>query len=262
MKENPLMRRTWYSLVVIAIFASSLLITLTGCHKKVAPPPPAAAKTETPQPSTQAAPAPTISLTVSPDAIEAGQSTTLSWTSSNATTVTIDNGVGTAESSGKRTVSPSASTTYQARATGPGGNTVAQARVTVTAPQPAANPPVNPTVSDALFFEQNIKDAYFDYDQYNIRPDAQSALQTDARALNQRPSLRITIEGHCDERGSEKYNLALGDRRANAARDFLVGQGISAGRIDSISYGKEKNECEAHTEECWQSNRRAHLVMR
>lgn len=256
------MRRTRYSLVVIALFALSLLITLTGCHKKVAPPPPAPTKTETPAPPLAVAPAPTVSLTVSPDAIEAGQSTTLSWTSSNATNVTIDNGVGTVESSGKRTVSPSASTTYQARATGAGGNTVAQARVTVTAPQPAVIPTVNPTVSDALFFEQNIKDAYFDYDQYNIRPDAQSALQADARALNQRPGIRITIEGHCDERGSEKYNLALGDRRANAAKDFLVGLGISAGRVDTVSYGKEKNECEAHTEECWQKNRRAHVVMR
>jgi peptidoglycan-associated lipoprotein len=258
------MRRTSYSLLAIAIFASSLLITLTGCHKKVtAPPPAASAKVETPiPPPTPVAPAPTISLKVSPDAIDAGQSTTLSWTSSNATTVTIDNGVGTVESSGSRTISPTASTTYQARATGPGGNTVAQARVTVTVPQPAVNIPVTPTINDAAFFDQNIKDAFFDYDQYNIRSDAQAALQADARALNQRPNIRITIEGHCDERGSEKYNLALGDRRANAARDFLVGQGISAGRIDTISYGKEKNECEAHTEDCWQRNRRAHLVMR
>jgi peptidoglycan-associated lipoprotein len=264
MKENPPMRRTWYSLVATAIFASSLLITLTGCHKKVVPPPPvAAAKTETPAPPAPPAPAPKISLSVSPDAIEAGQSTTLSWTSSNATTVIIDNGVGTVESSGSRRIGPKASTTYEARATGPGGTAVAQARVTVTTPPPVVSAtPVTPTISDALFFEQNIKDAYFDYDQYNIRPDAQDALQADARALNQRSSIRITIEGHCDERGSEKYNLALGDRRANAAKDFLVGQGISAGRIDTISYGKEKNECEAHTEECWQRNRRAHPVMR
>jgi peptidoglycan-associated lipoprotein len=257
------MRKPWYSIVVIALLALSLLITLTGCHRKVAPTPPAPAKTEAPPtPPPAAVPAPTISLTVSPDAIEAGQSTTLSWTSGNAATVNIDNGVGTVESSGSRTIKPSVSTTYQARATGAGGNTIAQARVTVTAPQPAVISPVNPVVSDALFFEQSIKDAYFDYDQYNIRPDAQSALQADARVLNQRPNIRITIEGHCDERGSEKYNLALGDRRANAARDFLVGQGISAGRIDTISYGKEKNECEAHTEECWQRNRRAHLLMR
>jgi peptidoglycan-associated lipoprotein len=119
-----------------------------------------------------------------------------------------------------------------------------------------------PAISDSEFFSHNIKDAFFDYDQYNIRDDARAALQADARVLRERPGIRVTIEGHCDERGSEKYNLALGDRRANAAKDFLVSQGIDGSRIDTISYGKERNVCEQHNEECWQLNRRAHLVMR
>jgi peptidoglycan-associated lipoprotein len=258
------MRRSRYLLIFAALFMLSLLITLTGCRKKnVGPTPPVTPKAEIPQQPPAAVPAPAISLTASPNAIEAGQSTTLTWTSSNATTVSINNGVGTVESSGSRPVSPTASTTYQAKATGPDGKTaVAEARVTVTVPQAITVPTTTPTVSDAKYFEDNVKDAYFDYDQYNIRGDAQTALQADARLLNARPNIRITIEGHCDERGSEKYNLALGDRRANAARDFLVSQGISAGRIDTISYGKEKNTCEAHTEDCWQQNRRAHFVMR
>jgi peptidoglycan-associated lipoprotein len=258
------MRISRYLLIFAALFMLSLLIMLTGCRKKsIGPtPPPVAPKAETTQPPA-AVPAPAISLTASPNAIEAGQSTTLSWTSSNATTVSIDNGVGTVESSGSRMIKPMTSTTYKAKATGPDGKTaVAEARVTVTAPQAISVSAVTPTVSDAKYFEDNIKDAYFDYDQYTIRADAQTALQADARLLNARPSIRVTIEGHCDERGSEKYNLALGDRRANAARDFLVNQGISAGRIDTISYGKEKNVCEAHTEDCWQQNRRAHFVMR
>jgi peptidoglycan-associated lipoprotein len=175
--------------------------------------------------------------------------------------VTIDNGVGTVEPSGSRNVSPSASTTYMARATGPGGTAVAEARVTVTAPT-AITPPALPAINDSEFFLANIKDAFFDYDQYNIREDAQAALQADARALNQRPSIRITIEGHCDERGSEKYNLALGDRRANAVKEYLVGQGVSASRIDTISYGEERPFCEDHNETCWQDNRRGHIVMR
>jgi len=119
-----------------------------------------------------------------------------------------------------------------------------------------------PAISDSEFFSNTIKDAFFDYDQYNIRDDAREALIADAAALKQRPGIRITIEGHCDERGSERYNLALGDRRANAAKEFLVGQGIDSSRIDTVSYGKERNFCEEHTEECWQLNRRAHVVMR
>jgi peptidoglycan-associated lipoprotein len=148
-----------------------------------------------------------------------------------------------------------------AKATGPGGNAVAEARVTVTAP-PAVTPPPPPAISDSEFFSSNIKDAFFDYDQYSIREDARAALQADARALGERSGIRFTIEGHCDERGSEKYNLALGDRRATAAKDFMVTQGVNSSRIDTISYGKERNFCEEHNEECWQLNRRAHLVLR
>jgi len=253
------MRR--YSLAAAAIILLALGLSGVGCAKKAPAPPPATTKETPPAPATPSAPAPTISLSASPSAIEKGQSTTLSWNSSNATGVTIDNGVGTVEPSGNRTISPSASTTYMARATGPGGNAVAEARVTVTAPA-AVTPPPMPAISDSEFFSNVIKDAFFDYDQYSIRDDAREALQADAVALKDRPGIRITIEGHCDERGSERYNLALGDRRANAAKEFLVSQGIDGSRIDTVSYGKERNFCEEHTEECWQLNRRAHIVMR
>ena len=253
------MRRSLYALAAAVLLA--LLVSGAGCGRKVTAPPPPVAKETSPPPPAPPAPAPTISLNASPSAIERGQSTTLSWNSSNATTVTIDNGVGTVEASGSRAIAPSVSTTFMARATGPGGSAVVEARVTVTAPT-AITPPPPPGISDSEFFTHSIKDAFFDYDQYNIRDDARAALQADARALKERPGIRVTIEGHCDERGSEKYNLALGDRRANAAKDFLVSQGIDGSRIDTISYGKERNVCEEHNEECWQLNRRAHLVMR
>jgi peptidoglycan-associated lipoprotein len=164
------------------------------------------------------------------------------------------------EATGSRTVSPSASTTYSARAKGPGGNALAETRVTVTAPT-AVIPPL-PSISDTAFFEANIKDVFFDYDQYTLRDDARAALQSNARALADRPGIRITIEGHCDERGSEKYNLALGDMRANSVKDFLVSLGVSASRIDTVSFGEERPFCEEHSEECWQNNRRGHFVMR
>jgi len=255
------MLRSPYRAAAIAIVLAALIISGVGCAKKVAPTPAAAAKAEPAPQSTPPSPAPTVTLNASPSAIERGQFTTLSWDSTNATGVTIDGGIGTVEPSGSRSISPSVSTTYMARATGPGGNAVAEARVTVTSPT-AVTPPPLPAINDSEFFSANIKDAFFDLDEYSMRPDAELALREDARFLRERPGIRFTIEGHCDERGSEKYNLALGDRRANAAKEFLVAQGIDGSRIDTISYGKERNFCEEHNEECWQLNRRAHLVLR
>jgi peptidoglycan-associated lipoprotein len=255
MKRSPFLLATTSILLLIVIFS------ISGCAKKVVPPPPAVEKVEPPPPPPPPPPAPTLSLKASPSAIEKGQPTTITWNSTNATNISIDNGIGTVEASGSRTVRPSESTTYMAKASGPGGNATSEARVTVT-PPPAVTPPPPPVITDAAFFESNIKDAFFDYDQYGIRSDAQQILIKNAQALAQRPSIRITIEGHCDERGSEKYNLALGDRRAISAKDFLVSQGVDASRIDTISYGEERPFCEEKNEDCWKLNRRAHFVMR
>ena len=254
------MRKTQCVPVAITIILLALLISASGCKKEAPVRPPATPESPS-TPKSPVLPAASISLNASPSAIEKGQSTTLTWKSANATGVNIDNGIGTVEPSGSRTVSPSASTTYKATATSPGGNAVAEARVTVTAP-PAVTPPPLPAISDTEFFMTSIKDAFFDYDSYSIRPDARAALMNNARALKERPAIRITIEGHCDERGSERYNLALGDRRANAVKEFLVSQGIDASRISTISAGEENPFCEEQNEECWQLNRRGHVKMR
>jgi peptidoglycan-associated lipoprotein len=109
-----------------------------------------------------------------------------------------------------------------------------------------------------------IEDAYFDYDQRSLRPDAIKALQSDSAELRdiitQYPDYKLTIEGHCDERGSEEYNRALGDARAKAAKDYLVGVGIADSQLAVVSYGKDKPVCEDHDEACWQRNRRIHIV--
>jgi hypothetical protein len=151
------MGRSKATLVCLMFAIAALMVTGVGCKKKVAPPPPAPVEEPPPQPPKPEIPAPTVSLNVSPAAIEKGKSTTLSWNSTNATGVVIDNGVGTVEPSGRRTVSPSASTTYIATASGPGGRATAEARVTVTEPPPPPPPPI----SDAEFFNTNIKDAFF-----------------------------------------------------------------------------------------------------
>ena len=109
-------------------------------------------------------------------------------------------------------------------------------------------------------FGQDIKDVYFDYDKSAIRADQQASLQADAQFLNQHSSINFTIEGHCDERGSTEYNLALGDQRASSVKNALVAAGVSASRIKTISYGKEKPFCMESNEACWQQNRRGHFV--
>jgi peptidoglycan-associated lipoprotein len=109
-----------------------------------------------------------------------------------------------------------------------------------------------------------IEDAYFDYDKANLRPDALTALQKDSSdlrdILKDYPDYKLTIEGHCDERGSAEYNLALGNKRADAAKDYLVQVGIPAAQFNVVSYGKEKPVCQEQDENCWQRNRRVHIV--
>jgi peptidoglycan-associated lipoprotein len=199
-------------------------------------------------------------LTAEPSTVEKGRSVTLSWSSENATDLDLQPGVGKVQASGSTSVTPSDSTTYTLTATGPGGSNTATARVTVTVPPPPPPPPPKPVeVSEEDLFGQNVKDAFFDFDKADIRPDAQQALTADADFLKAHPRIGFTIEGHCDERGSEEYNLGLGDRRANAAKNFLVNLGVSADRISTISYGKSRPVCTESNEDCWQRNRRAHF---
>lgn len=233
------------------IAALSLLLAIAGCHKKPPAPPPA------PPPPP---PSPTASISANPATINAGQSTQLTWQTENATDVSID-GIGAVQANGSQTVTPSDSTTYHLVAKGPGGSQEATTRVTVNRPPPAAAPPPPPTMSDQDLFNANIKDAFFDYDSYEIRPQDGSTLQADAQFLNQHPTWKVLIEGHCDERGSTEYNMALGDSRAQAAKQALVSAGVAANRLSTVSYGKEKPFCTESNEQCWQQNRRGHLVL-
>jgi peptidoglycan-associated lipoprotein len=109
-----------------------------------------------------------------------------------------------------------------------------------------------------------IQDAYFDYNQHTLRPDAVSTLNADSKELalimTQYTDYKLKIEGYCDERGSTEYNVALGDARAKAAKEYLVSVGVSAAQLDTVSYGKENPVCTEHDESCWQKNRRIHIV--
>lgn len=136
-----------------------------------------------------------------------------------------------------------------------------------TVKPPPGSAPVEPAgevLSDDLA-ELNrkgyLQDAYFDYDQADLRDDARTALSANAEWLKRYPSIQLLVEGHADERGTSAYNLALGDRRANAARDYLTSLGVAATRVRTVSYGKERPFCNEASEDCWQQNRRAHFVI-
>jgi peptidoglycan-associated lipoprotein len=227
------------------------LVTVAGCGNKEKSLP-----LEETAPPAAAAPAavPTVQLTVTPSLISAGDQAQLSWRTMDAATVSID-GIGDVPSSGVRTITPTASTNYHLVATGPGGTAEATARVTVNAPPAVVVPTKSMTADEET--KAGIQDIFFDYDTYDIRSDAQAALSRDASFLVSHPEVKVLIGGYCDERGSNEYNLALGQNRADAAKNALVQAGVAASRIRVISYGKERPFCSESTEECWQLNRRA-----
>jgi len=245
-----------------------LTFAFAGCNKKVAAPPPPPPPVAPPPP---AAPAPTITLTSNTGTITAGQSATLTFTSANATSVEIQPGIGAVQgSNGTRQVSPTATTSFTAKATGPGGTaTSAAVNIVVNTPAPAAPvaaapppaPPVNSTRSAEEIFKDTMQEVLFDYDKATIRKDEESKLLAKAAYLKQNPNIKFTIEGYADERGSQEYNVALGEERAAAVRKFLAGQGVSDNRMNTISYGEERPTCHEQTEKCWQENRRAAFKM-
>ncbi len=223
-----------------------------GCKKNVASTPPAAAPAPAPA-------EPTVTINASPATINPGEAVTLSWTSTNATDLDIQPGVGSVSPQGTRGVNPTTSTTYTITATGAGGSATATARVDVNTPQ-AEQPPANQQGVSEMF-AQNVKDAYFDTDKSDLGSEARQVLTKDAEFFRSYPQARVSIEGDCDERGSTEYNLGLGQRRAEAAKNFLISLGITADRMETTSWGKERPVCTEHNEACWHLNRRAHFVL-
>ena len=265
------MKINWFRLpraarLVAAVILLSIVL-VSACRKKapVAPPPPPPPTAQAPAPPPPATQRPVVGeFTVEPSTVERGQSAVLRWTVTNATDISINNGVGTVPAMGNRRVIPADTTTYTLTASGPAGQIMANATVTVAAP-PAPPPPPAPVNRGTLESRvtSDLRDALFDYDSNNIRDDARAVLTADADALKRIladfPNATIVVEGHCDERGSAEYNLGLGDRRSTASRDFLAQLGVSNDRLKTISYGKERPVCTESDESCWQRNRRAHF---
>jgi peptidoglycan-associated lipoprotein len=241
--------RPFYRACLLVAFAAAALTV--GCSKKPV-------ITGTAPTSEPPAARPTVTLQANPTSINKGDAVTLSWSSTNATQLTIAPEVGAVAPEGSTKVTPSDSTTYTITASGPGGSADSTVRVTVAAPP--AEPAATTSSIDDMFLKE-VQDAYFDLDKADIRSDARAALAKSADFLRNYPQVKVVVEGHCDERGSTEYNLALGDRRAAAVKQYLVSLGIGADRVSTVSYGKEKPFCMESNESCWQQNRRGHFVM-
>lgn len=133
---------------------------------------------------------------------------------------------------------------------------------------PTIAPPASPgrssssqVIAAATLSPGELGDVFFDFDRFALRPEARATLETNARLLKSKNSLKVLIEGHCDERGTLAYNLVLGERRAQSVKRYLQELGAPASQIQSVSYGKERPFCREHREACWQQNRRGHFVV-
>ena len=142
-----------------------------------------------------------------------------------------------------------------------GGEVAASPAAPAPAPVTAAQESVRQAVKEFAAIDA-LKPIYFDFDRYEIRPGDRRILDANAQWLKDHGNQLVLIEGHCDERGTNEYNLGLGDRRARATMNYLVSQGVQAGRISTVSYGEERPVCTEHNESCWQKNRRAQFLVK
>jgi peptidoglycan-associated lipoprotein len=258
----------------VAIAAIAILILFTSCTKRAAPvaaaPAPQPASTPLAAPvAQQPAPAtPVITeFTAEPSSILQGQSATLRWqVAGDVTSVTIDQ-VGAVDSKGIRSVSPKTSTVYNLIANGPGPTKTATLAIRVLPPPPPVSSDSAGSASRAMLEEKlsaELHDVYFDYASSGLGENARQSLLRNASALKaiitEFPNVSILLEGHCDDRGSAEYNLALGDLRASSTKQVLMELGISSDRVRLVSYGKEQPQCTDANEGCWQRNRRVHFA--
>ena len=258
--------QSWQS---TALALAVLSLVLFACkHKAAAPPPPPPPAAAAAAPAAAPCAAPVITLTADNATVARGANVSLTWNARNTTSVDIQPGIGAVAATGTRSVTPASSVTYTATATGPCGTAADTLRLTVNAPAPAApvtapaarggvTAPPAPNLTVEQLVEKNMLPINFDYDKSDIRDDQKCKIQSESAFLKSNANIKLTIEGHADERGSEEYNLALGDRRAASVKAALAALGIPENRLSTVSYGEERPVCRFQTEECYAENRRA-----
>jgi outer membrane protein OmpA-like peptidoglycan-associated protein len=224
-----------------------------------AAPPPAAVPPAAP-PTPPAAPAPTATLTASPTSIMAGQSSTLTWSSTNATRCTAPWTTSTA-TSGTQSVSPTSTTSYTITCTGNGGSVASSANVAVAMaapppPPPAAQPPTQQPPREVF----RLEGVFFDFDKSIIKPEGRIKLDSAVTILNRYPDMRVEIQGHTDSVGTEQYNIGLSNRRANSVKDYLMSKGIAESRLQTRGFGETSPATSNDTAAGRALNRRVILI--
>ncbi len=265
--QRPLARLAILSLALLTAAA------ISGCGKKkvVLPPPSADRTAETAAPPDRpaaAADAPELDVSVAPSLIQPGESAWLAWESRNAARVSIEPRIGRVDQRGQIQVYPNQSTTYRVTAEGPGGSVERSAMVEVVSSESSPGLSSSDIGMADLPLEERfklaVKPVFFEFDSAELTPEAKTILEANADWLmrSENAEARFIIEGHCDLRGTDEYNLALGDKRAQVVRLFLTSKGLDAGRMLTISYGEERPFETGDTEEAHALNRRAHFVVR
>lgn len=246
----------------LLVVLSVTILGIPGCKKKTPPLSPQPTTSRQPDQPSVASPdvsAPTVSLSASPTTIERGEQTTLSWDSSNTSSLAIDGGVGNVGESGSIVVSPRESTTFTAIARGAGGEARASTRVTVVDPTPSVDVSTDADRLQEAINRGQVQPIFFAYDKADLSEESKRILNENAKIFRMYPQAKVVVEGHCDERGTEEYNLALGDRRAVAARDYLLQVGVDASQMQTISFGEERPFAMGQDEASYAKNRRAHF---
>ena len=207
---------------------------------------------------------PELDVGVEPSAIQEGESALLSWEVRNADQVSISENIGLVGLTGKIKFFPEETTTYTVTAEGSGGRVAKSVTVEVLAPgsgrisvEDLSERPLEER------FEYFVKPVFFEFDSAQLTEEAQLTLEGNIRWLigTENANLHFIIQGHCDQRGTEEYNLALGDKRATVVKEYLVARGIEASRIKAVSLGEERPFDLRSTEKAWALNRRAHFVL-
>ena len=233
-----------------------------ACHQPAVRTPPAPRPISSDHPSTLEKP--TIAyFDADPSIITAGQSLSLRWSVENTTSVEISPGLGSVKPTDTTVVSPKQSTTYVLLASNAGGRAEASVTVTVSRPQRHQTQENEEAESSISVLTAQLRDVHFDYNEDKLRAEDLAVLKSDADLLQNLfqldPEARVTIEGHCDDRGSDEYNFALGDRRARAVKEAIADLGVAAEKLEIISFGKDHPLCTTTDEECYARNRRVHF---
>ncbi len=243
------------------------LLTGLGCGRRPPPAPrsqtpPAPTSSSTSDPSVPVRPAPELDVLIVPSLIQEGESAILSWEARNSDRVIISNNIGLVDISGRIKLFPDETTSYDVMAEGLGGRVAKTIIVEVVKDDTLSMDDLADLPLDEQF-DYLVKPVFFPYDSALLSEEASLTLDGNARWLTRPENLgiRFLIEGHCDQRGTEEYNLALGDRRARAVLDYLARQGVDLSRVRALSLGEERPFDLRQTEEGWRLNRRAHFVL-